>query len=184
MGYTLYEVGNCYISVNNKATDTSSQLLVTDVLISSNFPFHVFSEILAFEKHCTATKALGSWYFFSPQKQAQFHASQRLLQGLQGNSDSKLYFIDDDCGRDGQNACLPAIFPFWALQIDGASLNPTIAQLENAEVNCGVNFGDFGIAQPANSKNNFCTNRELNWRQVADLASALPTRPHDLFENQ
>jgi hypothetical protein len=64
-------------------------MLVTNVIISPNFPFHIFSEVLLFEKHCTASKSLGSWQFSSPDNRRLFHASQHLLQ-----NDVKLYFID------------------------------------------------------------------------------------------
>ena len=91
--FVCTEIGDCRIATYNSETGKFGSLLATDVLISENFPFHIFSEILAFEKLCTATTSLGSWQFFSPDKHPLFHASQRLLQGA-GN-DIKLYFIDD-----------------------------------------------------------------------------------------
>jgi hypothetical protein len=95
--FVCTEMGNCYVDTYDKTTGKASQMLATNVLINENFPFHIFSEILAFEKRCTATKELGSWQFYSPDKQPLFHASQRLLTKIPapGHSDVKLYFIDD-----------------------------------------------------------------------------------------
>jgi hypothetical protein len=84
------EVGDCHINTYDKDTGNTGQMLATNVLISANFPFHIFSEILAFEKRCTATKALGSWQFFSPDERPLFHASQSLL-----DDGVKLYFVDE-----------------------------------------------------------------------------------------
>ncbi len=63
-----------------KLTGKSNRMMVT------NFPFHIFSEILAFEKHCTAKKALGSWQFLSPQRLPLFHASQRYCTEVEGTA--------------------------------------------------------------------------------------------------
>ena len=96
------EMGDTIIQTVDKARGDLHQLKVTDVLISESFPFHIFSEILAFEKHCTAVKSRGSWQFLSPSKKPLFHASQQLLDksnklcsrtGIR--SDIKLYFIDE-----------------------------------------------------------------------------------------
>jgi len=89
------EMGDARIDVIDKTTGKSTQLTATDVLISEAFPFHIFSEILAFEKNCTAIKSLGSWQFLNPSKKPLFHASQRLLNSGSGHSDVKLYFIDE-----------------------------------------------------------------------------------------
>ena len=74
------EMGDTYIDVQaaeGSAPDgKTAKLLVTDVLISSAFPFHVFSEILAFEKGCTATKSLNAWLFYSPVGSLLFNASR------------------------------------------------------------------------------------------------------------
>ena len=83
------ETGDCDIATRDPATGAVGTMRATDVLISENFPFHIFSEIICFEKRCTATKALNSWQFYSPAKKPLFHASQQLLA-----SGVKLYFID------------------------------------------------------------------------------------------
>ena len=94
------EMGDTIIQAVDKATGELRQLKVSDVLISEAFPFHIFSEILAFEKHCTAVKSRGSWQFLSPSKKPLFHASQHLLGNTNeicpgSRSDIKLYFIDE-----------------------------------------------------------------------------------------
>jgi hypothetical protein len=89
------EVGDCHIDTYDKATGKTGRMLATNVLINTKFPFHIFSEIIAFEKHCTATKSLGSWQLFSPDSHPIFHASQRLLNKTSGHSDVKLYFVDE-----------------------------------------------------------------------------------------
>ena len=61
--FTGTKMGDAHICVVDKATGDSNMMLVSDVLISEAFPFHIFSEILAFEKKCTAAKSLGSWQF-------------------------------------------------------------------------------------------------------------------------
>ena len=93
--FTCKEMGDARINVLDETTGKSTQLTVTNVLISEAFPFHIFSEILAFEKNCTAIKSLGSWQFLNPSKKPLFHASQRLLNSSSGHSDVKLYFIDE-----------------------------------------------------------------------------------------
>ena len=93
--FSCTEMGDALISVINKSTGKTDEILATDVLISEAFPFHIFSEILAFEKHCTAVKSLGSWQFLTPNKETLFHASQRLLKSGSTHSDVKLYFIDE-----------------------------------------------------------------------------------------
>ena len=93
--FSCTEMGDALISVINKSTGKIDDILATDVLINEAFPFHIFSEILAFEKHCTAVKSLGSWQFLTPNKDTLFHASQRLLKSGSTHSDVKLYFIDE-----------------------------------------------------------------------------------------
>ncbi len=113
--FTCTEMGDCYITTYDKDACTTSQMLATDVLISPNFPFHIFSEILAFEKHCTASKSLGSWQFYSPQNKPLFHASQRLRQGGGGHSDMRLYFIDDSvCATVCATITSPTSDPYFA----------------------------------------------------------------------
>ena len=93
--FTCVEKGDVIINVDDKSTGKLNKLLVTDVLINEAFPFHIFSEIIAYEKHCSAVKSLGSWQFLNPSAQPLFHASQRLLNGGSSHSDMKLYFIDE-----------------------------------------------------------------------------------------
>jgi hypothetical protein len=71
---------------------------MTQVLIDPAFLFHIFSEILAFGQLCTATKALGSWQFYTPEpnRLPLLHASQHLttvFPSVQANI--KLSFIDE-----------------------------------------------------------------------------------------
>jgi hypothetical protein len=77
---TCTEMGDTYIYAYHAATGTTNRILVQQVLINSAFPFHIFSEILAFERLCNATKSLGSWQFRSPKPDLKplLHASQHL----------------------------------------------------------------------------------------------------------
>ena len=104
--FVCKEKGSAYIHAVDKDTGTAVKILVTDVLISPAFPFHIFSEIKAFKAHATAVKKLGSWQFTSPSGAPLFHASQRLLSATsahlqrfssprEDSSDVELYFIDE-----------------------------------------------------------------------------------------
>jgi hypothetical protein len=102
------EMGDMAVSMYNAATGSCTTVLLKKVLISESFPFHVFSEILAFEQRCTATKELNSWQFYTPRPDSKplFHASQQLLrQGESGShgSSQKLYFIDEQPADDLAN---------------------------------------------------------------------------------
>ena len=81
------EMGDTTVVVYDRVK--ARRILVTNVLISDAFPFHIFSEILAFDTGCTATKARNSWQFFTPAQALMFHASQSLLR-----DGTRLYFID------------------------------------------------------------------------------------------
>jgi hypothetical protein len=63
-------------------------VLLTGVLISPQFPFHIFSEILALENGCTATKSRALWTFNDPRGGHALSAVQRVAE-------TKLYFIVD-----------------------------------------------------------------------------------------
>ena len=54
------EVGDTYIVVVDESTGKPRKIVLRDVLINAAFPFHIFSEIKAFENGCTASKSLGS----------------------------------------------------------------------------------------------------------------------------
>jgi hypothetical protein len=85
---TCTEMGDTYVLTYHAASGTTSQMLLENVLISTAFPFHMFSL-------CTATKTLGSWQFFlpDPDRFPLLHASQHLVS-VKGHQDLKLYFID------------------------------------------------------------------------------------------
>jgi hypothetical protein len=89
--FVCTEMGSTIITVRDQDRQTRT-IQVNDVLISNSFPFHIFSEIVAFDKGATCSKAKGTWLFKGPTGKFLFHASQRLLG--QSNS-SKLYFIDE-----------------------------------------------------------------------------------------
>jgi hypothetical protein len=103
------EMGDAHITAYDKVTGKTTSLIASDVLISDAFPFHIFSEIVAFKRHCTATKKLGSWQFNAPGGGPLFHASQSLLGTNKsvGNSDVELYFIDE--APVGQDTQAPAV---------------------------------------------------------------------------
>jgi hypothetical protein len=86
--------GSTYIPALNK-DGTVTRILATDVLISSAFPFHIFSEIKVYKKLATATKKLGAWQFYTASGAPLCHASQRLLGTGTGRGDNELYFIDE-----------------------------------------------------------------------------------------
>jgi hypothetical protein len=97
---TCTEMGDTYVITYHAASGATSRLLLENVLISTSFPFHIFSKILVFERLCTATngatKALGSWQFFSPapDRIPLLHASQHLVSVEGHQQDLNLYFID------------------------------------------------------------------------------------------
>ena len=78
-------------------TTATAVTLLTNVLIHPAFPFHIFSEIVAFDKGVQCLKKKDSWKF-SYNDTFVVHASQRLLNdpSHKGRSDSKLYWIDQE----------------------------------------------------------------------------------------
>jgi hypothetical protein len=92
--FVVTEMGDVAVSVFDRDTGVVTVMLVTNVLVHANFPFHVLSEIIMYEKGCTAVKEAGSWQFYAPGKRPIFHASQQLLTAGGANSNSKLYFLD------------------------------------------------------------------------------------------
>jgi hypothetical protein len=153
--FVCTKVGDCDIPTFDKDTGKTSKMLATNVLISPHFPFHIFSEILAFEKRCTATKSLGSWKFFSPDKQPLFNASQRLLGEVQGHSDVKLYFIEqpEDVQRQQRQHSPAASLPAPAAHVLPAvhdqrpSLPPKVNTAKNLhmllELHCAHDHWNF-----------------------------------------
>jgi hypothetical protein len=101
--FVCREMGSVIITVFDSASGVERTIRVLDVLINSAFPFHIFSEIIAFDKGATCVKAKGSWLFKNRTGDFLFHASQQLLG--QGDN-SKLYFIDEAVKR--RPALLPA----------------------------------------------------------------------------
>ena len=91
------EMGDVEIATIDPLTGRPRTTLLTGVLISEHFPFHIFSEIVAFDKGCQASKTKGSWTFRDSDGNHVLHASQQLLDNtqLQGRSDNRLYFIDE-----------------------------------------------------------------------------------------
>ena len=93
-GFVCTEMGDAYVSAFDKATGATVMILVHDVLISTAFPFHIFSEIKAFKGGATATKRAGSWQFYNASGKPLLHASQHLL-GTHGSGGTELYFVDE-----------------------------------------------------------------------------------------
>ena len=91
------EMGDVEIVTIDPTNGQRRTTLLTGVLISERFPFHIFSEIVAFDKGSQASKTKSSWTFHDSDGQHVFHASQQLLNSdhLQGRSDSRLYCIDE-----------------------------------------------------------------------------------------
>ena len=87
--FTCTEMGSVAIDTYDADTGITTQILATKVLISEEFPFHIFSEIIAYKKKCTATKAESSWTFRASSGKKLFHASQPFLE-----QENELYFID------------------------------------------------------------------------------------------
>jgi hypothetical protein len=90
------EMGDTNITTYNKATGKRAVTLVTNVLISDAFPFHIFSEIVAFDRGNACTKTKDSWTFFNRDGGFVFNGSQRLLNDpdFKDTGDSSLYWID------------------------------------------------------------------------------------------
>ena len=95
---TLYckEKGDTFVTTYDQVTGITSRVLLTGVLINPLFPFHIFSEILAFDLGMTASKSKNSWTFYNSNSAFFLRASQHLLDRSDtGNADASLYFIDD-----------------------------------------------------------------------------------------
>jgi hypothetical protein len=90
------EIGDTYLTAYDRDSGKSSTTHLTNVLISELFPFHIFSEIVAFDRGNTCIKAKNTWTFYA-NGAFVMHASQRLLNdpSLRGRSDSKLYWVDE-----------------------------------------------------------------------------------------
>ena len=86
------EVGDTKIHTYDAATGEVAVVVLTNVLISTAFPFHIFSEIAAFDRGISCEKKKGSWLFKSGGKFV-LHASQRMLN-KSSKADSKLYWVD------------------------------------------------------------------------------------------
>ena len=91
------EMGDANVVAYDPATGQSTVTLLTNVLIHPAFPFHIFSEIVAFDKGVQCMKKKDSWNF-TYNDTFVVHASQRLLNdpSHKGRSDSKLYWIDQE----------------------------------------------------------------------------------------
>ena len=133
------EVGDTYVTTYNQRNGRYSTTLLTNVLISELFPFHIFSEIVAFDRANTCVKAKDDWTFFSD-GDFVLHASQRLLHdpSLRGRSDSKLYWIDQE----------PPAFVGGVVQLPAARLSAQFScrtcTFEQARTPQGIDeyFGD------------------------------------------
>ena len=90
--FTATEVGDCPIQMSSQ-DGKELTVLLTDVVISEHFPFHILSEIVIFDKMCTAKKKKGSWHFYKPDSSELFHASQHLLCEEPTHA-SSIYFVD------------------------------------------------------------------------------------------
>ena len=90
------EMGDANITTWNPHTGVYAKVVITNVLIHAAFPFHIFSEIVAFDRGNSCVKAKGSWTFRHAGRFIM-HCSQRLLHdpAFKGRSDSKLYWIDE-----------------------------------------------------------------------------------------
>jgi hypothetical protein len=74
-----------------------TKVVMTDVLISDRFPFHILSEIALFNKKCVAIKRQNSWQFYAPSGKPLLHASQRLKgSAAPGTANRELYFVDGE----------------------------------------------------------------------------------------
>ena len=136
--FTATEVGDCPIQLRSKEGKMLAVLL-TDVVISTHFPFHILSEIVVFDKMCTAEKKKGSWQFRTPDSRELFHASQHLL-GAEATHASSIYFVDtvDAAPRatgapafdaPPHGAVVAAVKPRTAKELPAsAKLNPTRAR--------------------------------------------------------
>ena len=94
---TCSEIGDAVIWARNDQAGGSTKVLVRNVLINSAFPFHIFSEIVAFDCGNSANKKKNSWTFSDDGGRQILHASQQLLdsRAYKGRSDTKLYYIDE-----------------------------------------------------------------------------------------
>ena len=72
------QVGDCNVTTYDRATGSYAKILLTNVLISEHFPFHIFSEIVAFDKGMQCSKKKSAWTFFNDDGFV-VQASQRLL---------------------------------------------------------------------------------------------------------
>jgi hypothetical protein len=91
--FTCYEKGETNIVVTGPQGD-AVKLHIVDVLISSHFPFHIFSEIEALKQGATCYKEQGTWTFYDQGKQPLCTASQQ----LKASRNLALYFIDQHPG--------------------------------------------------------------------------------------
>ena len=98
--FTVKEMGDTAICTLDKATGRPIRTLLTDVLISTFFPFHILSEFKFFEKNCTSIQSLTSRQYLAPTGVILLHSSQQLLNGGQDRVNfsmadkKKLFFVD------------------------------------------------------------------------------------------
>lgn len=93
--FTVTEMGDTTISPLDKVTGrVIRRITATDVLISTFFPSHIFSESkLLKQNNCTKVQSQTSWQYFTPSGQALLHASQPFLNGDQSRV-AQLFFIE------------------------------------------------------------------------------------------
>ena len=86
--FVCNEMGDRELKVYNNETRAFETMLLTEVLISSHFPFHIFSEIVAFGKGSTCVKSFNNWRFSNAAGRPIFQCTQSLSESTQ------LYFIN------------------------------------------------------------------------------------------
>ena len=90
--FFCWEKGDTDIQVIDKESQKTRTLVIKDVLISKNFPFHIYSEINAFSDGAKATKVQNHWQFYDKADAKLFSASQ---QYYTPRHKLKVYFIDE-----------------------------------------------------------------------------------------
>ena len=102
--FRVTEVGDATVVFKCSRSGKSSTIRLTNVLISSAFPFHIFSEVVFFEGGGKCDKELGTWQFLTETRGPLFTASQQLRVVEDQQPSNKLYFADQQ--REGGEATL------------------------------------------------------------------------------
>ena len=133
------EMGDCDVKAYDVNTGAFTTIRLTNVLISPDFPFHLFSEVVAFDRGLSCVKFKNSWSFFS-NAALILHASQRLLTdpAARSRSEARLYWIDSsrpDSAPGATASLLPSVAVRAAKDCSALAQNPALkaASLASAQ---------------------------------------------------